>query len=66
MSDTTIETGLLPVIHPLDDAVREQKLFRADLGRMRMSRGARLSLLMLRGYLAAMLVLIAWRVLTGL
>jgi hypothetical protein len=65
MSDTTFTPDLLRVIHPLDD-VPEQKLYREDLGRMRMTRTVRISLLLLQGYLAAMVVLVAWRVLSGL
>ena len=65
MSDTTIHNGLFPVIHPLDD-VREEKLYRPELGRMRMTLGVRVSLAVLQGYLASMLLLIAWRVLAGL
>lgn len=65
MSDTTFTPGLLRVIHPLDD-VPEQKLYREDLGRMRMTATVRFSLLLLHGYLAAMVLLVAWRVLSGL
>jgi hypothetical protein len=65
MSDTTFAPDLLRVIHPLDD-VPEQKLYREDLGRMRMTRKVRMSLLLLQGYLAAMVLLVAWRVLSGL
>ncbi len=65
MSDTTIPTGLFDVIHPLDD-VREEKLFRPELGRMRLSRRVHVSLLLLQAYLASMLLLVTWRVLTGL
>ena len=65
MSDTTIQTSLFSVIHPLDD-VHEQKLFRADLGRIRMSRSVRFALFLLRGYLASMVLLVGWRVLTGM
>ena len=65
MSDTTIQTCLFTVIHPLDD-VREQKLFRADLGRMHMSRNVRFALFLLRGYLASMVLMVGWRVLTGM
>ena len=65
MSDTTIRNGLFPVIHPLDD-VREEKLYRPELGRMRMTVGVRVSLVVLQGYLASMLLLIAWRVLAGM
>jgi hypothetical protein len=53
------------VIHPLDDAP-EQKLYREDLGRMRVTQTVRLSLLLLQGYLAAMVLLVPWRVLSGL
>jgi hypothetical protein len=65
MSDTTFTTDLLRVIHPLDD-VPEQKLYREDLGSMRMSRTVQISLLLLRGYLVAMVLLVAWRVLSGM
>ena len=65
MSDTTIHNGLFPVIHPLDD-VREEKLYRPELGRMRMTLGVRVSLMLLQGYLASMLLLLAWRVLAGM
>jgi len=50
----------LRVIHPLDDAP-EQKLFRPELGRIRMTRTVRASLLLLRLYLLAMLGLLAVR-----
>jgi hypothetical protein len=62
MSDTTFTTDLLRVIHPLDD-VPEQKLYREDLGSMRT---VQISLLLLRGYLVAMVLLVAWRVLSGM
>lgn len=65
MSDTTIHDGLFPVIHPLDD-VREEKLYRPELGRMRMTLGVRVVLTVLQGYLAAMLLLIGWRLVTGM
>ena len=65
MSDTTLRDGLFPVIHPLDD-VREEKLYRPELGRMRMTLGVRFALTLLQGYLASMLLLLAWRVLTGM
>ena len=48
------------VVHPLDDAP-EEKLFRADLGRIPLTRTVRLSLLALRVYLLLMLVLLAAR-----
>jgi hypothetical protein len=65
MSDTTFTPGLLRVIHPLDDAP-EQKLFHADLGSMTMTATVRFSLVLLRCYLAAMVLLVLWRVLSGL
>ncbi len=61
MSDTTFD---IRVIHPLDDAP-EQKLFRPDLGPIRMTPAVRLSLMLLRGYLALMLLLVAARVIAG-
>ena len=64
MSDTTFTRALLPIIHPLDD-VPEQKLYRADLGRMRMTPTVRNALLMLQLYLACMSALLVWRVMTG-
>jgi hypothetical protein len=65
MSDTTFAPDLLRVIHPLDD-VPEEKLYRADLGCLRMTRTVRISLLLLQAYLAGMMLLVAWRVLSGL
>jgi hypothetical protein len=65
MSDTIFTPDLLRVVHPLDD-VPEEKLYRADLGCMRMTRTVRISLLLLQGYLATMLILVAWRVLSDL
>ena len=65
MSDTTLDTALFRVIHPLDD-VQEEKLYKPELGRMRMTRGVRFSLFLLQGYLASMLLLVVCRVLTGL
>jgi hypothetical protein len=65
MSDTTFNSGLLRVIHPLDDAP-EQKLYHENLGAMTITMPVRLSLLALRGYLAGMIMLVAWRVISGL
>lgn len=66
---TTAMTGLpVPdpgVVHPLDDAP-EEKLYRAGLGRMRITRPVRFSLLLLQAYLACMVMLLGWRVVTGL
>lgn len=61
MSDTTLDPR---VIHPLDDEP-EVKLYRPELGRMRMTRSVRVSLLLLRGYLVLMLLLVAARVAGG-
>ena len=65
MSDTAFTPDLLRVIHPLDD-VPEQKLYHESLGCMRMTIRARIALLALRGYLAMMILLVAWRVLSGM
>jgi len=65
MSDTTFAPDLLRVIHPLDDAP-EQKLYHADLGSMQMTASVRFSLVLLRCYLAGMVMLVGWRVLSGL
>jgi hypothetical protein len=63
MSDTTLTAILPPVVHPLDD-VPEQKLYRPELGRMPMTRTVRFSLFLLQGYLAAMVLMLAWRTVT--
>ncbi len=68
MSDTMFDPRLLrsrraTVVHPLDD-VPEEKLFRADLGRMPLTRSVKISLLLLQAHLALMLGLIAWRLLS--
>jgi len=65
MSDTIFTPDLFRVVHPLDD-IPEPKVFHAGLGRIRMTFAARASLLALRLYLAGMVLLIGWRVLTGL
>ncbi len=57
--------GFSPPVHPLD-APPEQKLFRADLGRMAVTPGVRLALFVLRGYLGIMAALAAWRLISGL
>jgi hypothetical protein len=61
MSDTTLD---FRVIHPLDDEP-EAKLYHPELGRMRMTRPVRVSLLLLRGYLVLMMLLLAARVAGG-
>lgn len=65
MSDTIYIPALVPVVHPLDD-LPEQKLYRSELGRMPMTVGVRTALLLLQAYLAGMVLLLAWRVLTAL
>jgi hypothetical protein len=62
MSDTTFD---FRVIHPLDDEP-ETKLYSPALGRMRMTRSVRISLLLLRFYLVLMLLLVAARVVGGM
>jgi hypothetical protein len=49
------------VVHPLDDKP-EEKIDTSALGRMPMTRAAKLSLLSLRVYLLVMLGLVAFRV----
>jgi hypothetical protein len=61
MSDTTFDVR---VIHPLDDEP-ETKLYRPELGQMRMTRPVRVSLLLLRCYLILMLLLVTLRVAGG-
>ncbi|MBN9561830.1 MAG: hypothetical protein J0H14_14055 [Alphaproteobacteria bacterium] len=68
MSDAVFDPTLIcapavTVIHPLDDAP-EEKLFRADLGRMPLTRPLKLALLSLQAHLALILGLIAWRLLS--
>ena len=58
-------TALEALVHPLDD-VPERKLFRPELGRMQMTGQVRFALLLLQVYLAAMVLLLGWRVLTTL
>lgn len=62
MSDTAFEATPFRVVHPLDD-MPEAKLYRDDLGRMRLTPGVRLSLLLLRFYLLLMLGMVLWRAL---
>jgi hypothetical protein len=49
------------VIHPLDD-VLEEKVDTAVLGRMSMTRSAKISLMALRGYLVLMMLLVLYHV----
>jgi hypothetical protein len=65
MSDTVFTPALLPVVHPLDD-LPEQRLYRADLGRIRMTRTVRAALWALQAYLGCMVLLLSWRLLAGL
>ena len=65
MSDTAFNPALLRVVHPLDDAP-EAKLFRKDMDRIRMTGTVRVALLALRLYLTCMVLLLGWRVITGL
>jgi hypothetical protein len=65
MSDTAFDPAVLRVVHPLDDAP-ETKLFRKDMDRIRMTGAVRVALLALRVYLACMILLLGWRVMTGL
>jgi len=51
------------VIHPLDD-VAEQKRSPDALGAMKMSRSVKYALFALRGYLALMGIMVAYRLLT--
>jgi hypothetical protein len=64
MSDSTLDFTLPRIIHPLDD-LPEEKLYRAELGRMTLTRTVRLSLFTLRLYLGLMVLLVAWRVIGG-
>lgn len=52
-------------IHPLD-APPEQKLFRADLGRMSLTPRAKIALFIVRGYLGVMVLLVGWRLIAGI
>jgi hypothetical protein len=65
MSEAVYAASLVSIVHPLDD-VPEQKMFRPELGRMQMTGQVRFGLLMLQAYLAAMLLLLSWRLLTTL
>jgi hypothetical protein len=56
------DNGVYYVIHPLDD-VPEEKRDPSTLGPMRLSKGGKLSLYALQGYLVLMLSLAVYRVL---
>lgn len=62
MSDRAFDPGSR-VVHPLDDAP-EPKLYHDDLGRMRMTRTVKLSLMLLQAHIGLMLLLLGWRALT--
>jgi hypothetical protein len=51
------------VIHPLDD-LPEPKLYSPALGRMTLTRKAKLALLLLQAHIGLMLLLLGWRALT--
>jgi hypothetical protein len=65
MSETVFSAAMPSLVHPLDDAP-EQKLYRPDLGRMRMTTSVRCALYLLQAYLAAMILLVGWRAFTML
>jgi hypothetical protein len=58
----TPEINEFRVVHPLDD-VAEQKCSSSGLGRIRMTRAARISLGVLRGYLIVMTLMLGYHVL---
>ena len=65
MSDTVLTSDVFTLVHPLDSAP-EPKLFHSGLGRMPMTPKVRAALLTLQLYLGSMLLLVCWRVFTGL
>ena len=64
MSTMRVSPGMhnFVVIHPLDD-VAEQKCSSEGLGHIRMTRGVRISLRILRGYLVLMTLMLGYHVL---
>jgi hypothetical protein len=60
--ENTVEDREFLVIHPLDD-VQEEKVETRHLGPIRMTPAVRLSLLALRAYLMAMMLLVLYHVL---
>jgi hypothetical protein len=60
--ENAIEEREFLVSHPLDD-VQERKLETKDVGPIRMTPAVRASLLALRGYLMAMMLLVLYHVL---
>ena len=59
MSDAVLPPVFVPAVHPLDD-VAEQKLFHPAVGRMHRTLGVRAALMVLRLYVAGMVLLGAW------
>jgi hypothetical protein len=56
------ESGVYRVVHPLDDVI-ETKCSSEGLGRIRMTRAVRISLGVLRAYLAVMTLMLGYHVL---
>jgi hypothetical protein len=54
-----------PAVHPLD-APPEQKLFHANLGRMALTPRVKVTLCLLQGYVGVMVLLVGWRLITGI
>ncbi len=52
------------LVHPLD-APAEQKLFHPDIGRMFLTRRAKLALFIVQGYLGVMVLLVGWKLIAG-
>ena len=52
-------------VHPLD-AEPEQKLFRADIGRMALTPRVKMALFVLQGYVGVMVLLVGWRLFAGI
>ena len=52
-------------IHPLD-APPEQKLFHRELGRMALTPRVKVALCILQGYLGVMVLLVGWRLISGI
>jgi hypothetical protein len=52
-------------VHPLD-APPEQKLFHRELGRMALTPRVKVALCILQGYLGVMVLLVGWRLISGI
>ena len=61
---TSMDIHTYTVVHPLDDAP-EQKCGAEHLGRIEITRGVKISLLALRGYLLLMMGMLAYHVLNS-